>query len=179
MKKITSIIVVILATIAILVVAGGNDSQETVVTTTTSCSAISIAEPHLKKWEGLRLKAYSDVAGVATIGYGSTNRNLVAKGRITEEEALAQLRSDMTACQTCIERAVTVELTPYQKAALISFVYNVGGQAFRDSTLLRLLNEGQYSEVPAQLRRWKFSKGKIIQGLINRREAEIDLWNKK
>ena len=178
MKK-HSIIIELLVVIAITILTACNGQEKAVGATASTISAIEIAEPHLQRWEGLRLKAYTDVAGVATIGYGSTNSDLVAKGQITKDEALAQLRSDMTACQTCIENAVTVELTPYQKAALISFVYNVGGQAFRDSTLLKELNAGNYSEVPTQLRRWKFAGGKVIKGLINRREAEINLWNHK
>jgi lysozyme len=52
----------------------------------------------------------------------------------------------------------------------------VGTQAFKSSTLLKKLNQGLYDEVPAQLRRWNKAGGKVIQGLINRREKEIVLW---
>lgn len=141
--------------------------------------AASRAEQILKTWEGLRLDVYKDVAGVATIGYGSTKKDLTDKGTITETEALTQLRADIVNCRACVEKAVTVKLTESQKAALISFVYNVGGTNFRKSTLLKELNAGNYAEVPNQLRRWKYAGGKVVQGLINRREAEIRLWNTK
>ena len=55
--------------------------------------------------------------------------------------------------------------------------FNVGGGAFRDSTLLRMLNAGQRDQVPAQLRRWNKVSGTVVRGLINRREKEISLWN--
>ena len=61
--------------------------------------------------------------------------------------------------------------------ALVSFAFNVGDGAFRSSTLLRLLNQGQYDQVPAQLRRWNMDNGHVVQGLINRRNKEIALWN--
>ncbi len=176
MKKQFTLAVFVIITI---LAAGCSGKEKETSVSAAAVSAISIAETHLQRWEGLRLNVYEDVAGVKTIGYGSTNRNLTSKGEITESEALEQLRSDMTACQTAVENAVTVKLTPYQTAALISFVYNVGGQAFRDSTLLKELNAGNYSEVPTQLRRWKFAGGKVCQGLVNRREAEIKLWQTK
>jgi lysozyme len=53
----------------------------------------------------------------------------------------------------------------------------MGDTAFRSSTLLRLLNQGQYDQVPAQLRRWNMDSGHVVQGLVNRRNKEIDLWN--
>ena len=145
----------------------------------TTGSASEIAEQSLKIFEGLRLKVYEDVGGTKTIGYGSTKKSLVAKGTVTEAEALEQLRVDITACQKAVDDSVTVELNAWQKAALISFVYNVGGAAFRSSTLLKELNAGNYDKVPAQLRRWIYSKGKIVDGLKNRRENEILLWNYK
>jgi len=61
--------------------------------------------------------------------------------------------------------------------ALVSFVFNIGGHAFRESTLLKKLNAGEYDQVPDQLRRWIYSGGKVVKGLINRREKEIERWN--
>jgi lysozyme len=68
-------------------------------------------------------------------------------------------------------------LNQNQFDALVSFAFNVGDGAFRSSTLLRLLNQGQYDQVPAQLRRWNMDNGHVVQGLINRRNKEIALWN--
>ena len=142
-------------------------------------TASQIAETCLKEFESLRLEAYNDGTGTMTIGYGSTKKSLVSKGTITEDEALAQLQADITACKKAVDDAVTVELNAWQEAALISFVYNVGGSAFRSSTLLKELNAGNYDKVPAELRRWIYSKGQQLRGLKNRRENEVLIWNYK
>jgi lysozyme len=76
-----------------------------------------------------------------------------------------------------VNESVTVPLNQNQFDALVSFSFNVGDNAFRGSTLLKLLNQGQYDQVPAQLRRWVRDNGHVVQGLINRREKEIVLWN--
>jgi len=65
-----------------------------------------------------------------------------------------------------------------QFTALVSFVFNVGVTAFRESTLLRVLNFGRYTEVPSQLKRWIYDNGVVVNGLINRRNAEIELWTR-
>jgi lysozyme len=80
-----------------------------------------------------------------------------------------------------VDKLVKVKLTDNQRFALISFVFNEGEPKFRTSTLLRLLNEGDYASVPTQLRRWIKETVNGVQrdnaGLLNRREAEIKLWN--
>ena len=55
---------------------------------------------------------------------------------------------------------------------MVSFCYNLGGGALKKSTLLKVLNEGKYEEVPAQIRRWNKSNGEVLEGLVRRREAE-------
>ena len=139
---------------------------------------MSIALAHLKVWEGCRLQVYTCAGGVQTIGYGCTAKAMVAKKQISQAEADLQLKKDIIRAQYTVVSAVTVPLTPGQEAALISFVFNVGSKAFKSSTLLKKLNAGDYASVPGQLRRWKYAGGKISQGLINRREAEIKLWQK-
>jgi len=142
-------------------------------------TASQIAETALKEFEGLRLTKYQDIGGTWTIGYGSTKKSLVSKGTITKDEALQQLREDISSCEKAVNDLVVVSLTEHQKAALISFVYNLGRTNFAESTLLKELNQGHYNEVPTQLRRWVHSKGKVVKGLKNRREKEILLWNYK
>ena len=139
-------------------------------------SAAEVAEASLKSLEGFRMIAYKDATGTMTIGYGSTNKAVVKKRIITKAAATAQLRADIAACEKTISSAVKVELTVHERAALISFVYNVGGANFRSSTLLKELNSGNYEAVPREMRRWIYSKGKKLRGLINRREKEILLW---
>ncbi|AQX28404.1 MULTISPECIES: lysozyme [unclassified Bartonella] len=136
----------------------------------------------IKQWEGLRLKAYQDAVGVLTIGYGHTvqaGEPVVKDGmEITHLEAEALLRKDLSQFERTVERKVKQPLTDEQFAALVSFCYNVGIEAFCNSTLLRKLNKGEYEAVPAELQKWTKAGGKRLQGLVHRRAAEAGLWAK-
>ncbi len=136
---------------------------------------------HIKRWEGLRLEAYEDVAGVLTIGFGST-RDVKPGMKITKAEAERRLKKDLLEAETAVSSLVKVELTENQFGALVSFVFNVGTGAFRSSTLLRRLNKGDYACVPAELARWNKAKvnGRMVpvEGLSNRRAAESGLWSR-
>lgn len=129
----------------------------------------------IKRWEGLRLSAYRDVGGKWTIGYGHVNGAREGM-RITEREAEEWLRRDIAQAELAVNDAVQVPLSDPQFGALVSFVFNVGVNAFRRSTLLRKLNAGDYDAVPAELLRWTKAGGKLVPGLVNRRNAEIGLW---
>ena len=135
----------------------------------------------IRQWEGLRLTAYQDVAGVWTIGYGST-RNVAPGMTITAEQAVERLRADLLTAETAVWQAVHVGLTDNQFGALVSFVFNVGAGAFRSSTLLKKLNAGDYGAVPTELAKWNKARvGGVLQpvdGLTNRRAAEAGLWVK-
>lgn len=133
---------------------------------------------HLKRWEGLRLSAYKDVAGIWTIGYGSTGPHVKPGMKITEAQAEKLLRDDLDRFEKAVERLVKVPLTDNQFAALVSFAFNVGTGAFEKSTLLKRLNAGDYDAVPGQLMRWVNAGGRKVQGLVNRRAAEGGLWAK-
>ncbi|MHA7871037.1 MAG: lysozyme, partial [Hyphococcus sp.] len=93
----------------------------------------------LKRFEGLELEAYQDIAGIWTIGYGHTG-NVQPGQRITEREAEALLRRDLKSREDAVGRAVNVPLNQNEFDALVSFVYNVGANAFRRSTALKRLN---------------------------------------
>lgn len=130
------------------------------------------------------LKAYKDSAGVWTAGFGHTRD--VREGQVcTMPQALAWLHDDTQEAADAVEDNVVVPLNENQLAALIIFVFNIGAQEFVNSTLLRVLNTGEYAAVPAQLNRWIYAKvrkdgkvtGKrIVPGLVNRRAAEVSLW---
>ena len=125
----------------------------------------------IKRFEGLRLRAYDDGVGIPTIGYGHTKS--VALGMtITEEQAVQFLREDLHSAERDIDRLVTVHLCQHQFDALGSLVFNIGGTAFRDSTLLRKLNAGDYASAAVQFDRWVHGGGKILPGLVKRRAAE-------
>lgn len=136
----------------------------------------------LKKWEGFKAEAYKDTGRVWTIGYGTIKwmGKPVEQGmKMTEKEAELALQADLAWAQTAVNQLVRYPLTQNMFDALVSFVYNVGETAFRKSTLLRLLNQGRKSEAAKQFERWKFDNGKVVQGLLNRREAERALFERK
>ena len=125
----------------------------------------------IKDFEGLRLEAYLCSAKVWTIGYGHTKG--VKKGdTCTLEEAEAFLVADVKWVLTAVERTVKVSLTPGQRAAVNSFIFNCGASAFRTSTLLRKLNAGDYKGAADEFPRWNKAGGKVINGLVHRRAAE-------
>lgn len=136
----------------------------------------------IKQWEGKRLAAYRDPAGVWTIGYGHTDAAgppAVTPGlTIAEDEAERILRADLGQYEAAVEQAVTVPLSDNQFAALVSFCFNVGPGNLRSSTLLKKLNAGDRAAVPGELAKWNKAGGKVLAGLANRRAAEAGLWAK-
>lgn len=131
----------------------------------------------VKRFEGFRAEAYLCPANVWTIGYGYT-RNVKQGDVVTKEEAEELLRFDLEHAANIVAQNVTVPLNEHQRAALISFVYNVGAGAFAESTLLKELNSRNYDAVPAQLTRWTKAGGRELKGLVRRRQAELELWRK-
>ncbi|MGU3576791.1 lysozyme [Brucellaceae bacterium C25G] len=135
---------------------------------------------HIQKWEGKRLTAYQDVAGIWTIGYGHTSAaglpDVFPGMMITDQEAIHILLRDLKKFEKRISELVNVPLTNNQYATLVSFDFNTG--ALHRSTLLKKLNAGDYSAVPAELMKWVNAGGKRVQGLVNRRAAEAGLWVK-
>jgi len=129
----------------------------------------------LKAFEGLRLRAYQDSVGVWTIGYGTTSG--VRPGMvITEAQAEDLLKRDLNRFERAVNDLVTVPLTDDQFSALVTFAYNVGEGALADSTLLRLLNQGDYRGAADQLLRWDKAGGQALAGLTRRRRAERALF---
>jgi lysozyme len=134
----------------------------------------------LKELEGFRKESYLDTGGVWTIGYGTTRvegKPVEAGLTCSEEEAARWLSADIAWAQTAVNKLVKVPLKQGMFDALVSFVYNVGEEQFRRSTLLRLLNLKQHIEAGKQLLRWKYDNGKVIAGLINRRVKELAMYN--
>jgi lysozyme len=131
-------------------------------------------------FEGFSAKLYEDTAGHCTIGFGHQVHPGKCDGSepkefrdgISRKRGLRLLQNDAETAADEIHRSVEVHLNQTQFDALVSFVFNVGIGAFRDSTLLRLLNRGQYDSVPKQLNRWVFSQGQKLDSLIARRKAE-------
>ncbi|HLO60189.1 MAG TPA: papain-like cysteine protease family protein [Bacteroidales bacterium] len=143
----------------------------------------------IKKYEGFFSKMYNDPVGHCTIGYGTLihqgncngdETEKVFTNGITETKALELLRDEVNKHMQTIRKNVNVDLNQNQIDSLASFTYNVGDANFLQSTLLKRLNAGKYSDVPLEIRKW--TKGRIngklvdLQGLVNRRNEEAALF---
>jgi lysozyme len=137
---------------------------------TTSPTGIAL----IKRFEGLRLKAYLCPAGIATIGYGHTYLVNINDPAITEEEADRLLAEDLKLYEKAVTEMVKVPINQNQFDALISFAFNLGTGALRGSTLMKKLNAGQ--PCSAEFDRWVFAAGKALPGLVRRRAAERRLF---
>ena len=133
---------------------------------------------HIERLEGFRAALYDDTGGVATIGYGHVPEpgESFAGRTLTRTEALCILKRDIREAEAAVNLHVTVPLKQEQFDALVSFVFNVGEDAFMNSTMLRKLNAGHCCAVVDEFRRWKYDNGRAVRGLALRREAEIALY---
>jgi GH24 family phage-related lysozyme (muramidase) len=119
---------------------------------------------------------YLDAVGVPTIGYGHTGPDVTPNLVITQAQAEALLQSDLRSAEGAVSDAVTVALNDNQFAALVSFVYNLGAGTLQESTLLGLLNGGNYNDAAQQFTRFVYAGGEVLQGLVTRRNAERALF---
>lgn len=134
-------------------------------------SAAAIVTAFVAQHEGLRLWAYRDPVGVLTACYGHTGPDVQPGQTYTREQCRAMLERDLARhaqALACIHRP----LTDGQKAAFVSFAYNVGPQAFCGSTLARKANAGDMAGACAELDKWVYAKGQRLPGLVKRRAAE-------
>lgn len=156
----------------------------------------------IKRFEGIadgnpatvNLDPYLCPAGVWTIGWGHTVRDSIGRqvkgaenkkkahsiyqNGIAMEEAERLLAEDVLDFALAIDELINVEINDNQFCAMVSFAFNVGLGAFERSTMLRLLNKGEFDSVPSQIMRWTKAGGRELKGLKRRREAESELWNK-
>ena len=155
---------------------------------TTSDKGIAL----IKRLEGCSTVAYRDVAGFLTIGVGhllakseSASGKILIDGKyvrwadgLTPKQCEDLLRADLVPAESAVNRLVRpdIHLEQHQYDALVSFAFNVGESAFRDSTLLKRLNASQHDQVPAQLMRWVHAGGKEVTGLKNRRVFECKMF---
>lgn len=134
----------------------------------------------IKGFEGCSLSAYKCPAGVWTIGYGHTGKvdgKAISSGmRITQAKAVQLLREDLASFEAAVNAAVKALITQNMFDALVSFAYNCGAGALRNSTLLKKLNAGDYSGAADEFQKWNKSGGKVLNGLVRRREAERKLF---
>jgi len=132
----------------------------------------------IKKFEGCELEAYKCAAGVWTIGYGYI-KTAVEGMKIDQATANELFDEEMGEYETYVNTAVTVPLSQNQFDALVSWVFNLGNGNLNASTMLKVINSGDHAGVPAQIKRWNKAGGKVLDGLIRRREAEALLYEGK
>lgn len=145
--------------------------------------AVDVAAALCRRWEGCFLKPYLCPAGVPTIGYGAT---YYADGRsvrltdppISREAAerllLLMIRREYLPAVLRLCPGLVRE-TPERLAALIDFTFNLGAGRLQASALRRRVNAGEWDQVPTELRKWVIGGGKVLRGLVLRREAEVAL----
>ena len=132
----------------------------------------------IKRFEGCRLKAYKCSAGVLTIGYGHTG-GVTETDTITQDDANKLLQEDVAKFEEYVDDNVIVELNQGQFDALVAWTFNLGPGNLRESTMLKKLNEADYTSVPSEMKRWNKAGGKTLDGLIRRRNAEALLFQSK
>jgi lysozyme len=126
--------------------------------------------------EDFRSKAYQDVVGIWTYGFGSTRKAdgtpVTAGDTISPVAALQRKLKDIEQFEGAIRACVKVPLHQYEYDAYLSLAYNIGGAAFCNSTLVRKLNAGDYQGACQEIHRWNRAGGQVVRGLVNRRERE-------
>ena len=138
--------------------------------------ALALALGVVTYWEGFEREVYIDPVGIPTVCYGHVVPKSIKVGTKFSSEACHEiLMSDLTIAANAVRDNVRVEIPEYTKAAMISFVYNAGIGNFKRSTMLKLLNEGKWVEACHELPKWVYAKGKKLKGLVNRRQAEMQL----
>jgi lysozyme len=147
----------------------------------TEALAIDVAAILARRFEGLYLSPYLCPAGVPTIGYGATYYEdgtavELTDPPITRERAEALLQWQIRTRYLPAVLRLCPEVDNAQRlAALVDFAFNLGSGALAASTLRRRVNAGEWSDVPTQLRRWVHAGGRVLRGLVLRREAEAQL----
>lgn len=126
--------------------------------------------------EGLRLSAYQDTGGVWTVGYGHTGPDVYEGLQIVPEMAEDWLVQDIQKAEIAVQTYVKVRLTQDQYDALVDFTFNLGAGALKNSTLLRLLNQGDPASAGREFTKWDHDNGRVVLGLTKRRKAEYDLF---
>lgn len=136
--------------------------------------ASEILIKQIKAFEGLRLEAYRDAAGVLTIGYGHTGSDIREGDRISEYWAEELLRNDLGATEAAVRR-LHVARTQGQFDALVSFVFNLGIGRLHGSTLLKVIRKGgSHHQIQREFKRWVYAGGKKLRGLERRRAWEAE-----
>lgn len=144
------------------------------MTTKKKAGWAAIALTAVAGFEGLRQYAYLDPVGIPTICFGET-KGVKMGDKATLEQCKGMLLDSLYEAHESVSRCVKVPMTDSREAALVSFTYNIGGNAFCKSTLVRKLNSGDVVGACNELPRWNKASGIVLPGLVKRREEEKKL----
>jgi lysozyme len=139
-----------------------------------TAGALSLATAVVSYYEGYQPTAYRDPVGLPTICFGHTATARMGQ-TLSQEHCTQLLQADLGHAFSAVDRRAQVDLPPPTRAALASFVYNVGEGAFARSTLLRKLNAGDLRGACHELSRWVYAGGRKLNGLVKRRATEREL----
>jgi len=140
-------------------------------------TALEILLPLIKEFEGCRLKAYLCPAGVWTIGWGYTGKE------VTDNLTWTQIQADEHLLKTavkCLQQAITAspilrDCKVEKQAAIADFIYNLGLGNYLKSTLKLRVDQGNWVSASTEIKKWKKANGVVLQGLVKRREKEASL----
>jgi len=130
-----------------------------------------------EQFEACKLAAYQDIKGIWTVGYGHTGTDVYQGLVITPLQAAQLLLNDVQHAVNCVNQLVITTLTQGEFDALVDFAFNCGCGAFASSTMLKLLNSGDYQGAAGQFDSWDHASGQVVAGLLRRRQAETNEFN--
>lgn len=131
---------------------------------------ILLVTPLVANYEGIVLRTYKDPVNIPTACVGETDKEVVLQYTFSRDECLALLGASLAVHAQEVSACVEKPLKNYEAAALLSWSYNVGTGAACTSTLMKKLNSNQ--EWCSELKKWVYAKGKVLPGLVSRRNAE-------
>jgi lysozyme len=139
-----------------------------------SQSETEVNDALAKEFEGCVLTAYQDLAGVWTIGYGHTGKDVFPGLGWTQAQADEALQHDLNAAAALLNM-YSPGLANGALDALVDFVFNLGIGSYRTSTLCQCVNAEDWPNAKLELLKWDHSGGVVVPGLLRRREAEAAL----
>lgn len=160
-----------------------NQTLDTIKEIPQSMKISDVGIKLITEFEGLETKPYLDAVKVPTIGYGNTyyedgTKVTLSDPEITPKRAMELFKLVVVEYEEIVNKLVTVKLNQNQFDALVSFAYNLGGTNLSKSTLLKLLNKGEYNLAAKEFPKWSKAGGKVLAGLVRRRLAEQELFLK-
>lgn len=140
---------------------------------TATLAAVLLSVPLIASWEGKRNDPYKDIVGVSTVCYGETR---VPMRKYSDAECTRMLEVAVKGFETQVLRCTPILADrPYQLAAATSLAYNIGASAYCRSSAAKRFNEGKWLAGCEAMKKWNTAGGRVVKGLVRRRQAEYNL----